>query len=308
MTFNIRGEVSTIAVMYHYVRDNLAEGTPNLKALDPVDFRRQLDVLEDNLRPLSKGEYFDCIEQNKNFPPRTFILTFDDGLKDHFKYVYPELVRRNLWGFFFVNSAVYTESVPLDVHITHMLLDTLGTGLLWEELRIRFGARLEEVLQTDQALYRYDLDDSARIKRLLNYVLPINEKTHILKDLYHQHIDSLDSAVRELYASPDELRLMAESGMVIGAHSHSHQVLSRLSDSEQRVEIEGSINFLKELDKSSPTVFCYPFGHKQTFNECTKQVLRDNGVHSAFSTTRAEIDLKADCIFELPRFDTVDIR
>lgn len=81
----------TITVMYHYVRDNEVENTPNLHSLDRNDFKKQLDWLQIHFESISYEEYDKCIKENLPFPDNKFLLTFDDGLKDHYKYVYPEL-------------------------------------------------------------------------------------------------------------------------------------------------------------------------------------------------------------------------
>ena len=127
MKFEDLHKGGAVTAMYHYVRDNEKEGTPNLKSLDFKKFQQQLDWLCKNFEPLSFQVYNDCIKNSKAFPNKTFMLTFDDGLKDHYSHVFTELRQRKLWGFFFVNSKVYLEKEPLEVHMTHFILDKIGS-------------------------------------------------------------------------------------------------------------------------------------------------------------------------------------
>ena len=55
-------------------------------------------------------------------PSNSIILTFDDGLSCHYTYVFPELLKRNLWGIFFINSLPYINNKILNVHKIHLLV------------------------------------------------------------------------------------------------------------------------------------------------------------------------------------------
>ena len=83
------------AIMYHYVQE-FNKNLPRLKFLHIDNFRKQLDFFESHYGFVSKKDFLDSLktgEVNKGV-----ILTFDDGLKCHFDYVYKELIERNLWG------------------------------------------------------------------------------------------------------------------------------------------------------------------------------------------------------------------
>ena len=54
------------------------------------------------------------------------LLTFDDGLSDHYQYVLPELRRRGLWGIFYIPAGPYQSGRMLDVHCIHLLIGRYG--------------------------------------------------------------------------------------------------------------------------------------------------------------------------------------
>ena len=83
--------------MYHYVREDDID-YPYFDHLNVSIFRKQLDYFSDNFGFLSKEEYFSSLS-NGNIK-NGVVLTFDDGFKDHYKYVLPELKKRNIWGIF----------------------------------------------------------------------------------------------------------------------------------------------------------------------------------------------------------------
>jgi len=75
----------TITIMYHYVKNKNTKSLYNPNYLNIDKFKKQLDWLEKNFEPLSLEELEGCITYNKQFPDNKFLLTFDDGLKDHYK-------------------------------------------------------------------------------------------------------------------------------------------------------------------------------------------------------------------------------
>ena len=89
-------------VTYHYVRPIIDSQFPGIKGLEIDGFKRQLDFLQKNFSIVSTEQVIDRIKNDKPLPLKPCWLTFDDGYKEHFKYVFPELVKRNLSSAFFV--------------------------------------------------------------------------------------------------------------------------------------------------------------------------------------------------------------
>ena len=77
------------AVMYHYVRPD-ASNPPWYYHLDIEDFRAQLDYFEDEYGFVDRDAFL-AAARGRADPPEGVILTFDDGLRDHYKWVFPEL-------------------------------------------------------------------------------------------------------------------------------------------------------------------------------------------------------------------------
>ena len=94
------------AIMYHYVRE-YSDSLPNFRYLDIENFSKQLDFFEKEFGFMEKKDWDDVInrkvEDINSFKDK-IILTFDDAMKCHYEYVYPELEKRGLWGIFYVNS------------------------------------------------------------------------------------------------------------------------------------------------------------------------------------------------------------
>ena len=101
--------------MYHYVRNLPHTRFPHIKGMMLDDFSRQVEsfikqfemaTLETTLAYLN-GEYT---------PSRDMcLMTFDDGLREHFADVTPILAERGIQGLFFVITACLEEGVVVPV-------------------------------------------------------------------------------------------------------------------------------------------------------------------------------------------------
>ena len=109
-------------VMYHYIGPIIGSQFPSIKGLEIDGFKRQLDFLEKNYSIVSTEQVIDKIIKNKKLPPKACWLTFDDGYKDHYKYVLPELINRNLSGAFFPPRMAIKDNRVLDVNLIHYIL------------------------------------------------------------------------------------------------------------------------------------------------------------------------------------------
>ena len=67
-------------------------------------------------------------------PKDKIILTFDDGLIDHYKFVYPILKEMKLWGVFYIPTAQFTDKKILPVHLIHLLCGSIQPKKLINQL------------------------------------------------------------------------------------------------------------------------------------------------------------------------------
>ena len=296
------------AVMYHYVRPYDAD-LPLLNHLRLDDFRRQLDHFEHTYGFVSRKELDVALAGGP--VPAGVVLTFDDALSCHYEHVFPELVARGLWGIFYVPTGPYVNASLLGVHKIH-LLTALGRH---EEVHAELESLIEpHMLQRDR-LAEYDTYSYAThaelahvkaIKKTFNYFLDYRYRDAVLDELCCRYVPAelLDHA--RFYVPPERLVEMERGGMVIGSHTVTHPVLSKLPAAKQRAEIHDSFAFLRDagLDLSLRT-FCYPYGGFHTFTTQTIALLERADCAFTFNVEARDIvpvDL-AEAPQALPRFD-----
>jgi peptidoglycan/xylan/chitin deacetylase (PgdA/CDA1 family) len=268
--------------MYHYVRPG-SEVYPNLNSLDVEIFKRQLDYFEKEYGFLSKDEYQNAVRKGRN--PKGVVLTFDDGFKDHFEYVLPELRKRGLWGIFYIPTGIYQDNELLGVHRVHYLKGKYGSrAILKEAIKYIDDSMLDhnEIDKFDKEIYIAESykEDEKKLRRLLNYYVSYKYRDGILDKLMTKFFDE-DRLFNEVYLSIEEIQELALAGNIVGAHTVSHKVLSRLSYQEQFDEIKNSFNFIESVTSQDYKSFCYPYGYSSSYNKNTIKILDELNVDDA---------------------------
>ena len=262
-------------IMYHYVRP-YSKSYPFFKNLDLINFSKQLDYFEKNYGFLSKEDYQESIKTGA--PKKGVVLTFDDGFKDHYKHVLPELNKRGLWGIFYITTAQYLNNKLLGVHRVHFLKGKYGSSFILKEVLKKTKDYMinpnliEQFSNTTYHFFERE-EDEKKLQILLNYYIDYDFRDKILDSLM---IDLFDESelFKKTYLNKDEIIKLHEYGNIIGPHTVNHKVLSRLSYDEQYFEINESSKFLYSMIDVKYKTFCYPYGYKSSYNDSTKQILK----------------------------------
>ena len=86
-----------------------------------------MDELSTNYYLPSLDEFVEYSKQKKPFPDNWFLLTFDDGLKDHFLNVYPILKKKKMWGIFFISTKPLIENSFICTFFNHYFIEKFGS-------------------------------------------------------------------------------------------------------------------------------------------------------------------------------------
>jgi peptidoglycan/xylan/chitin deacetylase (PgdA/CDA1 family) len=299
-----------LVVSYHYVHDTSAIRFPRLKTLHPAAFDAQVSALERGTAIVDYHAFLEAVDGERPLDAPASLLTFDDGLIDHYRTVFPILLARGLRGTFFI-SPTSNSPTPrvLNVQKVQLLLAQLGETLLGEVegafALTGTGGLLGAAPHS--TLYRYDSAGDRRVKQLLNYDLPFEIAGPLLTELLRIHVGDEEDVARELYLTPAMIGEMASAGMIFGYHTRDHRVLSRLSIDEQRDQLAGGVEWIRALTGQSSVPFCYPHGHAHAYTADTIRLLRDTGYSLAFTAVRGVCGPSAGARFEVPRFDTRDV-
>jgi peptidoglycan/xylan/chitin deacetylase (PgdA/CDA1 family) len=301
--------------MYHYVRDLERSRYPRIKGRSEADFIRQLDYIGAHFTLVRAEDVIAAANGAGRLPENAAWLTFDDGYRDHYDVVFPLLHARGWQGSFFPPARAITERRLLDVNKVHFILAVQpDPAPLIAAIRDFVAAHQGEdgVKPFDDywnelaKAFRWDPAEVIFVKRMLQHALPAALRDALTGRLFDQFVAvPAESFAAELYASPEQLKLMVRAGMHIGSHGFAHVWLNRSTPNEQAAEIDRSLDFLSAL--GAPTrdwIMCYPYGAYDA------RVLEHLGTRNwalGLTSRSAVADLASDPRFELPRLDTNDV-
>jgi peptidoglycan/xylan/chitin deacetylase (PgdA/CDA1 family) len=295
--------------MYHYVRPHDA-ALPFFRHLEVDDFCAQLDAFSESHHWVCRDELLEALRQGKPVENGA-LLTFDDGFSDHYRYVFPELRRRNIPGIFYVPTSPLTTGKLLEVHRTHLLLGRHGGQKIFERLQSLVTEKMlshQHVTEFLSLPYRFQTNDewTVAVKRTLNYLIDYSARPQVMETLMREFLPDEADLAREFYLTRDQFQEMHEKGMIIGSHTVNHPCMSKLSGAEQRQEIQESFALLEEVLGPLPLkTFCYPYGGAHSFTSQTEELLREFGCHFSFSVEYRDVTSE-DLLHRpqaLPRYD-----
>jgi peptidoglycan/xylan/chitin deacetylase (PgdA/CDA1 family) len=216
-------------------------------------------------------------------PPNACLLTFDDGLSDHYQHVFPRLRQRGLPGLFFALARRPEDGLALG-HALHYLLLHLGAdGLrraLWPLLDTTECQRLEQAEADFAAQGHYLAGDPVELFKLALQHAPTRTLQTALSLLLERHVGPEHALADRHYLSPAQVAEMAAGGMSFGGHSRTHPWLNSLAPAGQSREMAASAAWLREVE-AGPWAFAYPYGG---FDQHSPACLHDAGFAAGFTT------------------------
>ena len=298
-----------LIVSYHYCHpaEGFLKGT---HAITPDELDRQLRVLKQNFVCTTIGE---LMNPHARLPETVAVVTFDDGFRDVIDYALPVLQRWEVPATVYCSSAPLMEPRVLGAHRSHLLQARLGPVRYREEFEQALAAYGPYTIESSDRLgltdlYLYDDEPTRRFKRLVNFELPYPVLDVVQRRLFEHFIGPETELSSKLYLSLDDIRRCQDAGIEIGAHGHQHLVLTRLTEAEQRNDLQIAAQYFKSELGISELHSSYPYGAGGCWNETTKRLLAELGFASATTKVRAIVkpsDLNAR--WELPRFDVRDV-
>ncbi|MBI2097292.1 MAG: polysaccharide deacetylase family protein, partial [Candidatus Sungbacteria bacterium] len=189
-------------------------------------------------------------------------VTFDDGLAEHYRVVWPILRQYQAPAAFFpIGLPLAEKRMPL-THKLHILLSETPILDLIQQVRRFFGGRVhidsERLINPKR---RFDDVLTSNLKETL-IALTVDERSRLIEGLFGQSHSSEQERelVKEFFMSAEELGELKANGMDIGSHTYGHLALDTLSRSEQLEEITRGREALCNALGCHPDMFVYPHG------------------------------------------------
>lgn len=281
-----------MVLLYHRVCS--LDSDPQLLSVSPENFYDQVSYLKKEYALLTADEFADFVTRNKSLPPKSILLTFDDGYADNFKTALPILESLGAQALFFITTSN---------------IDT-NKELWWDELERIFLTtdKLPEVLvlktENNTAFATESEMDRNNIYHKLHPKIKYShfkEREKMLSDF--RTWAGISNTGRETHRlmSWDEVVQMSKSkSAVIGAHTVHHVPLSVINYNEQLKEIKDSKDQLESRLQLPVKYFSYPYGAKKDYNADSINICKSLGFTLSFSNFPGYIGRHTDK-FQLPR-------
>ena len=217
---------------------------------DPERFEEHADLIRRDMAALSQEEAIAAIRGVRGgLPPRSVLITFDDGHRSVLDVAMPILRERGL---------------PAVVFVVPGLLDT--TRMLWTAEVASLAARANS---------RASAGEVGRIVRTLKR-LPDDERLGAIEQMRsHDRVEGLST----LQLRREELPTLESAGIAIGNHSLTHPCLSRCTNTKIWHEVQEAHDVITSAIGHPPTTFAYPDG------DCdarVRQIVEASGYEAAF--------------------------
>ncbi len=242
------------------------------KHLEKDHFASVIRKLKKKGCPLSINRAVEYISSGRRFPPRSFIITFDDGFENNFSIAAPILVDMNIPATFYLTTDFIQNNTMSWIDRIEYCMEAMPSGsvlLPWRETKIPFTGIEDKIEILDEIRGRAKKDPDINFD---SFVTSIFEQTGM--DQIKHSDDQLDKKM----TWEQVCQLSGEHDFTIGGHSHTHAILSHLCRSDLEEELSTSINLIKKNTNILPKHYSYPEGMAHCYSETVIEALKGHGI------------------------------
>jgi peptidoglycan/xylan/chitin deacetylase (PgdA/CDA1 family) len=263
-------------VVLNYHRLGNADETPfdsGVFSATAEQFESQIAYFKRRFHMTTLEEVFAMI--GGDVPRGTSVLiTFDDGYLDNYTLAFPILRAQGVQGVFFLPTAF------------------IGTGKLpwWDVIAYIVKQSVKECIRLEYpkpATFELKGNGVRRVSMqiLRLYTKPaVKDPERFIAELEKVcEVKRPEGVAERCFLDWQEAREMQGHGMAFGSHTHSHEVLTKLSPESQREEARLSRQILERELNQRIDILAYPVGLKHCFSAETVSALEQTGYKAAFS-------------------------
>lgn len=238
---------------------------------NPARFAQHMDVITRWMQPIELSDLIASHAGTRPLPPRSVLVTFDDGERSVLDHAAPVLAERRIPAVVFVVAQLVDTDGPYWwTEVEHLIANGGWTASLAAALLKRSHSR----------------HDPGSAVRLLKR-MPNNAR---LQALEHLRDTASTSRMSQLQLTSRELRRLESLGMEIGNHTASHPCLDTCEDGTVTAEVIGAHNRLTEILGHPPRAFAYPNG---SWDARAEVLLQSLSYEAAFRFDHRHVGLNA---------------
>jgi len=290
------------AFMYHDIRDSgktYFKTRMKLKSfLSIQQFRNQLKHILENYEVISSS---DIERVNFSAPQQHYaILTFDDGLLDHY-HVASILQEFGIKGTFLIPTLAVRDRKMIKSHKIQFILASGNEKKVVQSILSHPKIKSEQEAKTlwdDYSVSHWKNNWwSEEMVFVTNFLRQDIRGTEITDALFTDFVtkDEVDFCA-DFYLTESQIDEMLLAGMEIGGHGYTSEGLALLKNQEEDIQL--SLEYIQKFHQK-PMTFSYPNG---SYNEDTIHYMNKYGVKYAYTTVSQPLNSEMNFL-EIPRFD-----
>lgn len=253
-----------VLIPYHHVVSD--KKIPYIKSLynykTSKEFEADLDFLLKHFSPVSLTDIINQKKKQIPFDQKSFLITFDDGLREVFEVAAPILLKKGITAALFINPAfVDNKEIFFD----------LKKGLILDKL---FNGKYNKnVLPEVEKLF------SKKISSAEDFAENIKSINYLNKGLTNSIGELLDIDFEKFakeekpFMTTDEIKDLINKGFQVGAHSIDHPLYSLLHEKEQIHQTVDSVNWVADTFGLKYKAFAFPHTNEGVKNSFFENVI-----------------------------------
>jgi len=288
--------------MYHGFTDiKKFDGIENYhgKHIEIDKFCEQIEYLKKYYHIISLDQLLAFYTAKIPLPPRSVVITMDDGYRSNYSLAYPVLKEYEVPATIFVSTDFVEKRHFLWVdRVEYALNQTTSSNF-------KINIENEELyfpLENNDLKKQADATIKGKLKRISQEL-----REGIVCDLEKKLEQSLltEETPQDIYCPLgwQEVSEMVQSGLItIGSHTCSHVIMTQCSSEQMQQELKDSKLLIEIKTGEQCDVFGYPNGEPGDFDNTTKALLKEAGFICGLTTVLGVNDSTSD-IFELKRLN-----
>ncbi|MEP7080365.1 MAG: polysaccharide deacetylase family protein [Ginsengibacter sp.] len=245
---------TSLYLPYHHLVSN--KKVPHIDHLYPYknenQFIKDLDYLLKNFSPIEVDDVLNCLNENRLFPKNSFLLTFDDGLKEIHDVVAPILEKKGVTAVFFLNTA-YIDNKRLFY-------------------RFKISLLIDELLKNSSSPGYLKMYNDALKCEISNVEAVINKLKHV-QQADENILDKIASGIGfsfenylrtvQPFLTSVQIESLLKKGFSIGGHSVNHPYYPSLTLDKQINETVNCMHSLHTNFNLKNKLFAFPHSDKE---------------------------------------------
>ena len=279
-----------IVLAYHRVAPEdspLSNSLYDLVCASPRKFNEQMQLISTNFNPVSAEDVLNAFNGGKKLPPQSVLVTVDDGYRDFKDTIFPITQKYKIRPVLFVPTAF------------------IGGGVFWWD-RLYNAITHANTQQVDTPLGSFLLQDKTSrdiaIETLADYIRfnPFDSASKEIEQICDQIVPEANRSV-SYTLDWDDLRYLSSQGATIASHTHTHPILTHISNDRVKDEIRVSLDLIRQQVGEALPIFAYPDGREHAISSDLSMLLEKEGIQIAFTMSDRMSRLKQDNPLLFPR-------